>query len=170
MSNAKFIVLEDKKTLKVERTFNASKNKIWEAYSNPAILAKWWRPKGFETTIKHLEFVDGGYWHYGMKCIDPEIKDFYGQISWGKGTYHDIKPQDSFGYVDIFCDENAEPTPGMPESDTIVELSEVNGETTITSTTKYDTPEALAQVLEMGMESGFDETWDNLARVIESNN
>jgi len=167
MSNAKFTVLEDQKTLKVERAFNVPKSKIWEAYSNPEILARWWGPKGFETIIKHLEFVNGGYWHYGMKCIDPDIKEMYGQTFWGKGVYKNINPEDSFGYVDIFCDENAVPTPGMPESDTLIELVEKNGMTTIISTTSYDTPDDLKQVLEMGMEQGFDQTWDNLARVVE---
>lgn len=162
MNKTIFTVDSDRKTLIVKRAFNATRSKVWEAFTNPELLKKWWGPRGWETEIKHMDFSDGGYWHYGMKCKDPAQKEWYGNTSWGKATYKDIRPQDSFEYTDVFCDANGRTTPGMPVSHTILTFAEAGGVTTVTSKTEYETPEALAQVLEMGMEEGLSQTWDRL--------
>lgn len=166
MSETKFTVAEDKRTLIVERTFPASRDRVWDAYSNPELLARWWGPKGWETEIRHMDFSVGGYWHYCMRCVDRNQGDFYGMESWGKGTYTAISPRYSLSYDDEFCNEAAEPNPDMPVSHTTLELRDVDGHTQLISTTRYDTPEALAQVLEMGMEEGFRQTLDNLEALL----
>ncbi len=166
MDKTTFTVEDDKKTLVAERTFDAPKHKVWQAYSDPEVLAKWWAPKGWETTIKHMNFADGDYWHYGMKCVDEEQGDWFGQTSWGKGVYDSIAPEDSFAYTDMFTDENGEATPGMPVTRTVVNLNEADGKTAVRTVSVYDTPESLAQVLEMGMKEGFSQAWDNLERVL----
>lgn len=167
MGKTTFRVSEDKRTLIVERKFNAPQTKVWEAYSNPNLLSKWWGPRGWETEIRHMDFSNGEYWHYGMKCTDSTQTDWYGKTSWGKATFNNILPKDSFEYVDEFCDENGVVTPEMPVSRTTVTLSESDGGTRVTSATTYDAPESLAQVLEMGMEEGFAQTWQRLAEFVE---
>lgn len=162
MNKTLFTIADDRKTLIVERTFNAPRNKVWEAFTNPELLAKWWGPRGWETEIKHMDFSDGGHWHYGMKCTDPAQEDWYGKTSWGKSIYKNITPQDSFEYTDMFCDENGTTTPGMPVSHTKLTFKDDGGATILTSKTEYETPEALAQVIEMGMEEGLSQTWDRL--------
>lgn len=168
MSKTKFTVASDKKTLIVERTFNAPRSKVWEAYVNPELLAKWWGPRGWKTDIVHMDFSDGGYWHYGMTCMDPAQGDWYGKTSWGKATFMNIKAQDSFEYADTFCDENGVAIPGMPMSRTILMLTDVGGGVTVKMKTEFETVEALAQVLEMGMEQGFTETWDRLGELLSN--
>lgn len=168
MNRTTFTVANDKRTLVVERTFNVPKGRVWEAYSNPELLAKWWGPTGWTTQIKHMDFSDGGYWHYGMKCMDPEQIEWYGKTSWGKGTFKNITPTDSFEYTDVFCDENGTPIPGMPVAHTRMTLAETGGATTVTFETEYETPEALARVLEMGMKEGFTQTLDRLEEILGS--
>ncbi len=166
MSKTTFTVADDKKTLTVERTFDAPKEKVWAAYTKADLLQRWWGPRGWKTTIKHMEFVDGGYWHYGMTCEDKSQGDWFGKTSWGKAHFANITPQNSFEYTDAFCDENGDPIPDMPVSRTLLTMSEVDGKTRIVIRTEYDTPEALAQVLAMGMEQGLTETLDNLENVL----
>lgn len=168
MSKMRFAVGTDKRTLTVRRTFSAPKSKVWQAFANPALLAQWWGPRGWETEIKHMDFSDGGYWHYGMRCTDIEQSDWYGKASWGRATYKNITPQESFEYTDAFCDENGKIAGDMPVARTIVELTESEGATTVTSTTVYETTEALAQVLEMGMREGLTQTWDKLEELVEN--
>ena len=162
MSKTTFTVGEDKRTLTAERTFAAPQTKLWQAFADPAKLARWWGPRGWETEIKHMDFQKGGYWHYGMKCVDPAQGDWFGKVSWGKGTFGTVHPQDLFEYVDAFCDEHGVVTPGMPVATTTMRFAEKAGATKVTSTTVYPTAEALSQVLNMGMEQGFSETWDRL--------
>lgn len=166
MTETRFTVAEDKKTLIVERHFQAEKSKVWQAYTDPALLAQWWGPKGWETEIRHMDFTVGGYWHYCMRCVDKAQGDFFGMESWGKGTYTAISPEDTFSCDDEFCDEQGVAVPGMPLAHMTVELEALAESTRLTSTTRYDTPEALAQVLEMGMEEGLTQTLDNLESLL----
>jgi len=166
MSETRFTVADDRKTLIVERTFDAPKGRVWKAYSTRELLQRWWGPRGWETVIKQLEFEDGGTWHYGMKCVDENQGDWFGTTSWGKFTYANIRPEDSFEYTDVFCDEEGAPIPGMPSSHTVVRLVERDGKTTVTTTTAYATEQALSQVLEMGMKEGLTQTLDKLEEVL----
>jgi uncharacterized protein YndB with AHSA1/START domain len=54
----------------------------------------------------------------------------------------------------------------MPVSHTTVELEEKGGSTLFTTTTTYDSPEGLKQVLEMGMEEGYRQTLDRLETLV----
>jgi uncharacterized protein YndB with AHSA1/START domain len=166
MGKTKFSIGEDKKSLHIERTFDAPKAKVWAAYSDPKILAKWWAPKGWETEIKHMEFKPGGYWHYGMKCMDKDQGDWYGKTSWGKGIYGRITPQESFELTDIFCDENGAEIPDMPVSTSVISFSEKDGKTSLVTRTTYPTAEALEQALKMGMEEGWGQAMDHLEAVL----
>lgn len=168
MTETKFTVKEDKKTLVIERVFPAPRSKVWTAFTTPELLAKWWGPRGWNTTIKHMEFKPGGYQHYGMKCEDPNQGEWFGKYSWGKSTYKEINPEDSFIYTDEFCDENGTPTPGMPAMDISMEFIEENGATRIVSTTIYDKAEDLEQTLAMGMKEGLTETWDRLEEFVSA--
>jgi uncharacterized protein YndB with AHSA1/START domain len=168
MSETTFRVAEDGKTLVVERTFDAPKSRVWKAYSTRELLERWWGPRGWETLIKHLAFEDGGTWHYGMKCVDESQGEWFGKTSWGMFTYANIRPEDSFEYTDVFCDEEGDPTPGMPSSQTLVRLVERDGKTTVTTTTRYDSEEALSQVLEMGMKEGLTQTLDKLDEALRA--
>lgn len=168
MNQTTFTVADDKKTLIVTRTFPAGKSRIWAAYSDPELLAQWWGPIGWETEIKYMDFSVGGYWHYCMRCVDKAQGEYFGMESWGKGTFTAISPKDSFSYDDEFCTDTAEPVAGMPVSHTTVVLEEKAGNTLFTSTTSYDTPESLKQVLEMGMEEGFRQTLDRLEALVSA--
>lgn len=167
MSESTFTILDDKMTLVVERTFQAERSKVWAAYTTADLLEKWWGPTGWETEVKEMEFRDGGHWLYCMVCKDKNQGEWFGQSSCGKGVYDSISPEDSFAYTDYFTDENGVETPGMPSSRTVLHFIESNGSTTITSTSIFESPEALKQVIEMGMKEGFDQTWDRLEAFLE---
>jgi uncharacterized protein YndB with AHSA1/START domain len=113
-----------------------------------------------------MDFVDGGYLLYGMKCEDPEQKEWYGQFSWGKSTYTRIDAENSFSYTDEFTDENGVATPGMPAMDIRVEFYEEDSATRVVSTTEFPTAEALKQTVEMGMQEGLTQTWDRLEELL----
>ena len=48
------------------RTFKAKPDVVFNAWSNPAILQKWWGPKGFTNTFKTFDFYPGGRWIFTM--------------------------------------------------------------------------------------------------------
>ncbi|MFN8016049.1 MAG: SRPBCC domain-containing protein [Acidimicrobiia bacterium] len=166
MSETKFTVLDDKTTLVVERVFPASRERVWKAWTTPEVFVQWWGPKGWVTQVKKMDFKEGGQLHYGMKCEDPEQTDWYGKTSWGLSTYNEINPQDSFKYIDEFCDENAVVAPNMPAMDISMEFVKQDGSTKVISTSIFSSPAELEQVIEMGMQEGLTQTWDRLEEIL----
>lgn len=166
MNQTTFTVGEDKKTLVVERTFPAARSKVWAAWTTPELFVKWWGPQGWKTTVNHMDFTDGGYLLYVMKCEDPAQGDFYGQTSSGKSTYRNIKAENSFEYIDEFTDEAGNVLPGMPALDISLQFSGDGDETKVVSTTVFAKPEDLEQVIAMGMEEGLKQTWDRLEELL----
>lgn len=166
MSETTFTVQDDNKTLIVERVFKAPKSKVWAAWTTPELFVKWWGPRGWQTTVKHMDFQEGGYLLYGMKCEDPEQAEWFGKYSWGKTTYNSIDAENSFDYTDEFTDENGTATPDMPSMNIKVTFHEEDGVTRLTSITEFPSAEALKQTVEMGMKDGLTQTWDRLEETL----
>lgn len=159
------------KTLIFERLVNAPRGRVWQAWTDPEQLAKWWGPRGWDTVVKTFDFREGGEWHYGMVCNDKEQTDWYGKTSWGKAVYKEIDEPDSFAYSDYFCDENGVVSDDMPVSTTKMEFIETgdNGkQTRMVATSVFDTAEGYGKVLAMGVVEGLAQTWDRLEEMVET--
>lgn len=169
MSKTNFTVSEDQKTLIMERTFSAPKEKIWEAYTTAEVLEKWFGPIGWETEVKKMDFSEGGEWIYVMKCVDENQGEWFGQTSSGKAVFSNLKPFDSMDYIDYFTDDNGVINKELPSSKTTLTFTDNgDGTTTLSARTTYETPEALKQVLEMGMEDGYSQTLDRLEDLLNN--
>ena len=54
----------------IERVFDAPRELVWEVWSNPEHVARWWGPDGFTITIKKMDFRVGGVWKHTMHGPD----------------------------------------------------------------------------------------------------
>lgn len=54
----------------ITRTFNAPRTRVWESWTDPTQVLKWWGPKGFTTTIKKMDVRPGGVWKHVMHGPD----------------------------------------------------------------------------------------------------
>ncbi len=52
------------------RRFAAPREQVYGAFSDPALLARWWGPEGFTNTIHRFELHPGGAWHLVMRGPD----------------------------------------------------------------------------------------------------
>jgi uncharacterized protein YndB with AHSA1/START domain len=162
------IVTVDGTVFTMKRELNAPLDRVWEAWADPDILAKWWGPRGWETTIKSFDFTENGVWHYCMKCVDEKQGEWFGQESWGKATFKSIQPKNKFVYLDEFSDAEGNSNAEMPAIEIHMTFEETpDGKTVVTSASDFGSPEALKKVMEMGMEQGAKETWDRLAETVE---
>ena len=57
---------------RLERTYDAPAELIWELLTTPAGLEEWWAPEGFETRVSELELRPGGQLRYTMTATAPE--------------------------------------------------------------------------------------------------
>ena len=54
----------------ISREFNAPRELVWEAMTNPKHVVNWWGPRGFTTTIETMDFRVGGAWKHVMQGPD----------------------------------------------------------------------------------------------------
>ena len=113
------------------RTFDAPRDRVWKAWTEPERLKHWWGPKGFNTFSAKVDLKPGGIFHYGMRSPD-------GQTMWGKFTYREIKAPERLVFIVSFSDESGGVTrhpmaPTWPlETLSTITFAEHGGRTTIT--------------------------------------
>lgn len=166
MSNTNVTKDAANKTLVVERVFDAPRDRVWRAWTDPEILVQWWGPRGWETVNKRFEFEPGGVWHYCMTCLDPDQGDFFEQESWGKATFLEINPPEGFIYKDEFSDANGKTDPEMPTMTITMEFHDEDGKTRIVSRSVFDSTEGYEKVIAMGVVEGLTQTWDRLDELV----
>ena len=149
---------EEARELVVERTFNAPRELVFNAFTDREQLAKWWGPRDWPTTIKHMDVRPGGYWHYCMTGPD-------GTQSWGKGIFVEIAPPEKLVWTNVFSDADANTNEGLPESQITFVFTDLgDGKTKLSAIASYDSAEALQSVVEMGMVGGLSESLDKLEK------
>lgn len=145
----------ENKTLIIERTLDAPKEKVWRAYADKEWFEKWWGPEGWQTTAKEFDFKPGGRVHYGMKCVDENQGEWFGQESWGLMQIETIDEPNKFTARDYFCDPEGNINTDMPSQMFSVEFVEEDGKTRLINRAMPETVEQLEQLIKMGMAEGF---------------
>lgn len=83
--------------LTLTRTFDAPRDLVWKAWTDPKYVVQWWGPTDFTIPVYRMDFRVGGKFHYCMKTPD-------GQEFWGGGEYHEIVPQEKIVFAMYFAD------------------------------------------------------------------
>lgn len=83
----------------IERVFDAPRDLVWQAWSDPALLAQWFGPKGTTTTVITHDLRPGGFLHARMESP--------GGLIWAKLAYRDIAAPARLVWVHSFSDEHA---------------------------------------------------------------
>lgn len=166
VNNTTVIKDADNRALVMERVFDASRERVWQAWTDPEIFSNWWGPRGWQTEVKDADFRTGGSMAYGMKCIDENQGEWFGKTSWGKMVFDEVDAPQKLVYKDYFCDENGQVSTEMPVATITMEFVEQDGKTMVRSSSVFDTREGYDTVIAMGVVEGATETWDRLAEVL----
>ena len=62
-----------------ERTFDAPRELVWKALTDPTIIPRWWGPHGTTTTVVEMDVRPGGKWRYDSSAPDREDVSFFGE-------------------------------------------------------------------------------------------
>lgn len=81
----------------VTRIFDAPRELVWKAWTDPKYVMQWWGPKEFTCPVCKMDFRVGGKFLYGMKSPD-------GQTFWNAGEYHEIIPFEKIASSMYFAD------------------------------------------------------------------
>ena len=81
----------------VTRIFDAPRELVWKAWTDPKYVMQWWGPKGFTSPSCKMDFRVGGKFLYCMRSPD-------GQEMWTGGEYHEIVPHEKIVASMYFAD------------------------------------------------------------------
>jgi uncharacterized protein YndB with AHSA1/START domain len=150
MSTPKYkliVTLPSDTEIKQERMFDAPRELVFRAYTDPEMLAQWWGPNGYTTRVDQLELRPGGKWRFVQH--DPDGNEFA-----FRGEYREVLPPERL--VGTFEFE------GMPGHIAVeaMTLQEIDGGTKLTALMSFDTQEERDGMIESGMEQGASESLD----------
>lgn len=82
----------------ITRIFDAPRDLVWKAFTDPQHMKQWWGPKGFTVIASKMDLRPGGTYHYGMKAPD-------GSAMWGKFVYREVVAPERMVFINSFSDE-----------------------------------------------------------------
>ena len=138
--------------IRIERVFDAPRDRVWRAFTDPKLLAQWWG-RGNKLVIEKFELERGGHWRFVEH--GPE-----GQHGF-EGRFREVTPKDRV--VQTFEWD------GMP-GHVIVETLELtdlgDGRTKIVTVSLFHTTEERDGMLQSGMEEGLNQSYEALDRLL----
>jgi uncharacterized protein YndB with AHSA1/START domain len=141
--------------IRLTRTYDAPLALVWEAWTKPEHLAKWWGPRGFTITTHARDLRVGGIWDYTMH--GPDGKD------WPNFTrYHEVVPESRLVY-----DHGASAADGKPLFRVTATFRDIGGRTELDIVMLLETPEAARETRVFIKMAGGNSTWDRLAEYVE---
>lgn len=138
------------------RVFDAPRELVFDAFSKPEILKRWFGPHGYSLVVCEVDLRVGGGWRFILQGPDARKMGM-------RGVYREIKRPERSVHVESFDDY-----PG--ESIVTTVFTEKNGKTTMQATVLYASKEVRDAVIQMGMEHGAAESYDKLAAALASPN
>jgi len=88
---------QGKGDLVITRLFEAPRERIWKAWTEPELLMRWWGPQGFTCPVARSDLRVGGTY---LNCMrSPEGQDY-----WSTGVYREIVPPERLVCTDCFAD------------------------------------------------------------------
>jgi uncharacterized protein YndB with AHSA1/START domain len=97
----------EKSVLLIERFFDAPRELVWKAWTDPELLMRWWGPRTFTAPAAEMDFRLGGKFLFAMRS--PGFNE--GQPIWSTGVYREIVPFERIVCTDCFADEQGNVVP-----------------------------------------------------------
>jgi len=142
--------LEGDSTIVISRVFRAPPALVFEVWTQPELVSRWWAPKCLGLTVAEITAdvrVGGGYRY----VLDTP----HGPVAF-RGEYHEITPSSRLVYTEVF-----EQQPTAPALVTVT-FEEDAGRTRVVSRSVYPSAEVRDAVIQSGMEVGMRECMDQL--------
>jgi uncharacterized protein YndB with AHSA1/START domain len=142
--SAKVTLPTDEQIL-ITREFDAPKHLVYEAYTTPELVRRWWHAGRGEMTVCDIDLRVGGKWRFAMVTPDGTEVGFHGE-------YRELVPNERIVSTEVY-----EGVPGGdddPAIDTLT-LTEADGRTTLTIIMQLSSKETRDMIIDSGMEEGL---------------
>ena len=150
------VTLPTDEQILITREFDAPKHLVYEAYTTPELVKRWWHAKRGEATIAEIDLRVGGTWRYVMVTEDGLEVGFHGE-------YREIVPNERIVSTEVY-----EGAPGGEPAVNTVTFTEEDGRTTLTIRMQAPSKEVRDAIIDSGMEAGLQDAMDLLGEVAVS--
>lgn len=147
-------------TLTLTADFAAPVERLWQAFTDPSQLERFWGPPGWPATFPTFEFTVGGRAVYFM--TSPQ-----GEKSYGSWEFLEIDGPHGFTVLDNFANEDGAPLEGMPVMRVVFRFEPTEAGSRMVNVSHFASAEALEQVVEFGAVEGSTMAINQLDRVLE---
>ena len=139
--------------LVLTRVFDAPRDMVFDAFTRPDLLTRWYLPPGWSFEVCEVDLRPGGRWRYVTRKPD-------GKSVGQRGVYQQVVPGERIVNTESWEDWDA--------GETLVTtvLAEQDGRTTFTSTIRFPSKEVRDLLIESGMADQAGTVYDQLARLL----
>jgi uncharacterized protein YndB with AHSA1/START domain len=139
--------------IRIERVFDAPRDRVFAAYTDPALIPEWWGLRETTTIVDEMDVRTGGRWRFIERNADGTESAF-------RGAYREITPPERI--VQTF---EWEPMAGHVSVETAT-FEDLGDRTKVTTVSLFHTPEERDGMLASGMERGLNETYARLDELL----
>jgi uncharacterized protein YndB with AHSA1/START domain len=155
------VTLPTDEQILITRQFDAPRHLVYEAFTTPELVKRWWHANRGEMTVAEIDLRVGGSWRYVMVANGGFEVGFHGE-------YREIVPNER-----IVSTETYEGLPeGVSEEDgttlNTATFTEVDGRTTVTLLVQAPNKESRDAIIDSGMEAGLQDALSLLEEVARS--
>jgi len=146
-----------KQEILVTREFDAPRELVFKAFTDPKLISQWWGPRTLSTEVDEMDARPGGRWRFINRDAEGNEYAFH-------GVYHEILAPERV--IDTFEFE------GLPEKGHVVlETMKLEalpgGRTRLTAQSVFQSVADRDGMLQSGMEDGVNDTYDRLEELLK---
>ena len=155
------VTLPSEREVKVTRSFRASRELVYRAYTEPQLVRRWLLgPPGWSMPVCEMDVRVGGRYRWRWRS-DTDGSEFG-----FSGTFREVQPASRLVHSEAY--EPGTVGGGFPGNDAIVTVSftEDSGVTTVTSLIDFGSKEARDAAVATGMTDGMEQSYQLLDRLL----
>jgi uncharacterized protein YndB with AHSA1/START domain len=148
------ITTPSERELRIERVFDAPRDRVFAVYTDPELIPEWWGPGRYTTRVDYMEPRTGGRWRFVHEDDEGNEIGF-------QGAYREVTAPERI--VQTFEWEGMAGHVAV-ETATFEDLGD--GRTKVTTVSVFHTTEERDGMLNSGMEGGLNETYARLDELL----
>lgn len=146
-----------KQEILITREFDAPRELVFKAFTDPKLLPQWWGPRYLSTIVDKMDVKHGGQWRFINRDAEGNEFAFH-------GVYHQVLAPECI--IDTFEFE------GLPETGHVtletLKLEELpGGGTRLTSQSVFQSVADRDGALQSGMQEGINDTYNRLTELLK---
>jgi uncharacterized protein YndB with AHSA1/START domain len=155
-AQAATITTPTEREIHIERVFDAPRDRVFAAFTDPALIPSWWGPRNTTAVVDQMDVRAGGSWRFVIRDADGSETGF-------RGTYREVTPPERI--VQTF---EWEGMPGHVSVETAT-FEDLGDRTRLVTTSTFHTTEERDGMLASGMERGLNETYARFDELLAGN-